>query len=532
MPKPIPDLRTSVIPLEVQRIANIQPLKEQAEKWWNIRRMQGLFPSMEELFKLESLKSPYQFGLKSRTPIQTITGIDKIYTNGAEIEIHKKMTMILPAYKVMRGDFGTSGLPSEKENASEEHRRIQSPHNAAYVGSLANVALATICPLHFPEVYGSFTGLATKHSIDISDDYADLADRPWFLQNLGHFFDLKLKSFSQLSQEPLTLGDDIELDAEELEPIMHSAIIPAPMSEYSDITDEEDIDSDSISTGYVFGIRTCSSNGSRHQDGIAFEEDEESFAEATFHDTPVQITIMQKCENTMFHLFKHNTETHKRVAWIAQIVFALAYAQRTLGFVHNDLHVNNVMYVPTDTPYFYYNAGGRLYRVPTYGYNMKLIDFDRATFSVKLSGMRESRFFMSDHFDIDEDAGGQYNTPPFYNTKFSEVKPNPSFDLVRLATSIFWDCFPEGPLHESYKNDALFKILMQWTTLPDGKSILFRNLEEKDTHERYSGFHLYKAIARYCKNTAVPRTQIEKLASPYLCTERLPPSEPCLIIES
>jgi hypothetical protein len=72
---------------------------------------------------------------------------------------------------------------------------------------------------------------------------------------------------------------------------------------------------------------------------------------------------------------------------------------------------------------------------------------------------------------------------------------------------------------------------MSWTTLPDKTSILFRNLEEKDTHERYRGFHLYKAIARYCKKTAVPQQQIEKLAVPYLFTDKLPSGESCLIIE-
>jgi hypothetical protein len=529
MPKPTQDLKTTVVPLEVARIANIQSLKDQSEKWWNIRRMQGLFPPMEELFKLETLKTPYQFGLKTRSSIQTITGNDTIYVGGSEVQVHKKVTMVLPAYRIMRGDFGTLGLPCEKENAEDEHKRLQSPHNAAYVGSLANVLLSTICPLHFPEVYGAFTGIATKHTLDISDDYEDLSDRPWFLQNLGHFFDLKLRTVNT-QQESIQLGEDIQLDAEELLPIAHPDVAPAALEEESELSEEDD-DSDSVSTGYVFGIRTSSSVGSEHE-GIAFEDDDESFAEAIFHDTPVQITVMQKCEATFYQLLKHNPEQHKRIAWLAQVVFALAYAQRTVGFVHNDLHVNNVMYVPTDKEFFYYNVSGKQYRVPTYGYNIKIIDFDRATFSVKLAGMRESRFFMSDQFDFDEDAGGQYNVLPFYNTKFPEVKPNPSFDLVRLATSVFWDCFPQGPLEESYKEDPLFKILMQWTTLPDGKSILFRNLDEKDTHERYSGFHLYKAIARYCKNTAVPRTQIEKLAFPYLYSERIPSSENCLVIES
>lgn len=538
MPKPTPDLRTTVVPLDVHKISNIQTIKDGAEKWWNIRRVQALFPSMEQLFKLETIKTPYLYGLKTRNQIQTVSGPTTAYINGMEVEVHRKTTMILPAYRCMRGDFGTSGLPCEKEMAEEEHHRIHSPHNAAYVGALANIILSESGCIHFPEVYGTFTGIASKHAIDISDDYEDLADRPWFLQNLGHFFDLKLRSIEAEEEKPkIELGENIEIEAEELTPIGGpTSNVPAPLDDDSSDLSEDDVEDDSdlasTSTGYIFGVKTCSSDGDDHEDGIGFQdEDCETFAEAIFHDVPVQTTVMQKCKGTFYELLKNNPEPHKRVAWLAQIVFALAYAQRNYGLVHNDLHVNNVMYVDTAKEYLYYNVAGRNYKVPTYGCVMKIIDFDRATFSVKLTGMRDARFFMSDQFDQNEEAGGQYNVEPFYNSKFAEVKPNASFDLVRLATSVFWDCFPKGPLHEEYKSDPLFKIVMDWTTLPDGSSVLFRNLAEKDTHERYRGFHLYKAIARYCKGTAVPKTQIEKLASPYLNPEKTPANETCLLID-
>jgi len=528
------ELRTSVVPLDVHKVSNIQGLKEQAEKWWDIKRIQPFFPSMEELFKLESIRTPYNYGLRVRNPIQTIASPTSVYVGGTETQVHRKVTMVLPSYRLMRGDFGTSGLPCEKENSKEEYERLHSIHNAAYVGSLANVLLSESGCLHFPEVYGAFAGISTKHTIDISDDYEDLADRPWFVQNLGHFFDLKLRSIEEEQQTPIKLDSTpIELDVEELEPI-ESAAIPLEIDkESSEEQMSVDTDDDSISTGYVFAIHTCSTGTDDHEDGIGFENDEdEIFAEAIFRDVPVQVTVMQKCEGTLYKLLKENPSNQKRVSWIAQIVFALAYAQRYYGFVHNDLHVNNVMYVPTTREYLYYNLAGKQYRVPTFGYLMKIIDFDRASFSVRLAGMRDARFFMSDHFDMNEEAGGQYNIEPFYCSKFPEVKPNPSFDLVRLATSVFWDCFPKGPLEKEYENDPLFKVLMLWTTIPDGTSILFRDLKEGDTHERYRGFHLYKAIARYCKNTAIPRLQIESIATPFLYSDRIPTGESCLIIEA
>jgi len=215
---------------------------------------------------------------------------------------------------------------------------------------------------------------------------------------------------------------------------------------------------------------------------------------------------------------------------MAQVIFALAFAQRTFGFVHNDLHIMNVMYVPTDKEYFYYGVGGKTYRVPTYGKLIKIIDFDRATFSVKLPKMKESKFFMSDQFHQEEEAGGQYNIAPFYNPKYSEVKPNPSFDLVRLATSMFWDCFPNG-VSDDYTGNPLYTMFIQWLTLPDGRSILFKDVAGGDLSERYRGFQLYKAIARYCRDTAVPRKQIEKFGTPYLFEGKPPAGESSLFIE-
>jgi len=188
------------------------------------------------------------------------------------------------------------------------------------------------------------------------------------------------------------------------------------------------------------------------------------------------------------------------------------------------------MYVPTDKEFFYYNMGGKkVYRVPTYGKVIKIIDFDRATFSVKLPKLREAKFFMSDQFHTDEEAGGQYNVEPFYNPKYPEVKPNASFDLVRLAASLFWDCFPHG-VSDEYSGNPIYKMFIQWLSLPDGTSVLFRNAREGDKHERYEGFQLYKAIARWSRD-AVPRKQVEAFGGPYVFEGRIPSGEDCLSID-
>lgn len=536
MPKPTPDLRTSNVQLDVQKWTNLQGLQEQAQKFWGLRRIQPYFPSIQKLFKLENVRMPYHYGLKLRLPIQTIGGESSVYSAGKEVPIHLKKTMLYSPYRVMHGEYAGTGLPNT-DDVSSEPLRIQSPYNAAYVGSLASLVLSESDCQHFPRVYGVFSGIAERHVLDISDDYEDLCDRPWFSQNIGHFFDLRLRKPEMPAIELAETAESIDLGAVDIEPLA----LPTPPTLAStagydgDIeeTPEEMGESDSCSTDYIFGVRSASSDEEDDDedtgDGFSEDEHDEAFAHAVFKDAPIQVTVMEKCSGTLYTLFKENQEIEKRCAWLSQVIFGLAYAQRTFGFVHNDLHVMNVMYVPTSSEYFYYIVGGRSYRVPTYGKLIKIIDFDRASFSVKVPKLKDAKFFMSDQFHQDEEAGGQYNIDPFYNPKYPEIKLNPSFDLVRLATSMFWDCFPRGP-DESYFHNPLYKMFMCWLTLPDGKSILFRNLAEGDFSERYRGFHLYKAIARYCRDTAVPRKQIEKFGSVY-SIDKVPRGETCLVIE-
>jgi hypothetical protein len=484
---------------------------------------------------------PYHYGLKLRLPIQTISSDAAVYVSGREVPIHLKKTMLYSPYHVMHGEYAGTGLPNT-DDVSAEPLRIQNPYNAAYVGSLASLVLSESECQHFPRVYGVFSGISERHVLDISDDYEDLCDRPWFSQNIGHFFDLRLRKPEVPVLELAESSEDIDLGAVDLEPmnIPTPPVLPSAFDGDAEETPEEMGESDSCSTDYIFGVRSCASDSEDEEEdddsgseetgsGFSQEEHDEAFAHAVFKDAPIQITVMEKCEGTLYTLFKENHDVSKRCAWIAQVIFALAYAQRTFAFVHNDLHVMNVMHVPTTAEFFYYNVGGKSYRVPTYGKLIKIIDFDRASFSVKVPKMKESKFFMSDQFHQDEEAGGQYNVAPFYNPKYPEIKPNPSFDLVRLATSLFWDCFPDGA-DDKYVSNPLFKMFMTWLTLPDGKSILFRDPENGDFSERYRGFHLYKAIARYCRDTAVPRKQIEKFGSVYI-TDKVPRGETCLVIE-
>jgi len=492
------ELRCNPIPLQLSRSTPKTNL-------FGVHKLQTFFPPIECLFKTETVEKVSEYGIKF--PDVTIHG-ETASTPSGDIALHPKITMLLNPYKWMKGI--QLELPSSTEDSAEIRNKLQSPHNAAYVGSLMNAVLSLSKCQHFPRVFGVYTGISEEFTLDISDDYEELCDRPWFSRNVGKTFTLTLDSagehikYTRTARLPLELGEEIELD--DVEEIQGLASSDQIATEFQKVFEEEsvsDSDSDSdISTAYIFDIESDSE--------YSFEEgeEEESFAKATFKNVPVQLTVMEKLQGTFYELVTQFPDPSKWYAWLFQITFALAFAQRNFGLTHNDLHGNNVMYTPTQQEYFYYTSGGTSYKVPTYGYLLKIIDFDRAIGYVRLPGMKEPKLFMSDQFDASNEAGGQYNMQPFLKESVPTIKPNPSFDLVRLATSMFWDLYPEGPESSEYANDRVFKLFMKWMTLEDGSSVLFHSKNPKI--DRYYGFSLYKAIARFCKDTAIPRKELSE----------------------
>ena len=522
------DLKASPISIGLQRYKELSTLQTTAKTYWGVEHLQPFFPPIECLFKTEALPFSNEYGIKfSQQMSAVLPSKDEVSVSGQKQKIHVKKTMLLSPFKWMQGDYGTSlGLPTTTEQASSIHTKLQSPHNAAYVGALVSAVLSESGCQHFPKVYGVFSGVSQNHTIDISDDYEELCDRPWFSQNIGKTFELKLVdranedtmdfSHTRSARVLVQLGEETELgEVEELATnhVTSSMADLRMVSEEMAETSTEISESSSVSTSYIFNVESCDCDEEDQEIMDDEPESGDSFAWATFSNVPVQLTVMEQCTGTFYELITKEQDTVKHLAWLTQVMFALSYAQRNFGFVHNDLHSNNVMYVPTEKEYLYYNLAGTLYRVPTYGYRIKIIDFERGVTSIRVTGMKDSKFFMSDHFSVNDEAGGQYNYSPFYVSKYAEVKPNPSFDLVRLATSLFWDLFPNGPNCEEYNKNLVFTFFKKWLTLEDGTSVLFG--KEDPRHDRYHGFTLYKAIARYCKDTAVPRKEIGTLKTVY-----------------
>ena len=220
---------------------------------------------------------------------------------------------------------------------------------------------------------------------------------------------------------------------------------------------------------------------------------------------PVHVICLEHCENTFDDLIMNgNISQDEWFSALMQIIMILITYQKTFSFTHNDLHTNNIMYISTNKKFLYYIFKKKTYKVPTYGKIYKIIDFGRAIY--KLNG----KVFCSDSFQTGGDAATQYNTEPYFNDKKPRLEPNFSFDLCRLACSIFdyiVDDFEMIKNPNTLQNDCtpIVKLIVDWCIDDNGINVLYKN----NGVERYPDFKLYKMISRYVHNHT-PIAQLER----------------------
>ncbi len=243
------------------------------------------------------------------------------------------------------------------------------------------------------------------------------------------------------------------------------------------------------------------SNENSDEDSANYSDIDEETLWLTFPKFPVQLICMEHCENTFDNLILTTELTNDEwFSALIQIVMILITYQKMFSFTHNDLHTNNVMYVSTNKKFIYYCYKKKYYKVPTFGKIFKIIDFGRAIY--KFNG----KTICSDSFQTGGDAATQYNTEPYFNDKKPRLEPNFSFDLCRLACSIFDYIIDDL---DDIKNlelcEPIVKIIVEWCIDDNGINVLYKN----NGVERYPDFKLYKMIAR-CVHNHTPVAQLER----------------------
>jgi hypothetical protein len=427
---------------------------------------------------------------------------------------------------------------------------------------LTSQALHTHNFIHGIDYYGSFLAIKNDYKLNIIDDLDYLIQSEFFNKQQNSLF--KVDDYSHLIShteptklQPLKISNSIKSHTSALsiksiddsifenifEPNNSTSITLEDVKtmgvELVDITNSSDFDvptqnkSETLKSGSTCSSRTSHTN---EDDELSDVDDNHSDAEAnnvesivskssnsedeyedcnsedssiieeetlllTFPKFPVQVICTEKCENTLDDLILNEELTNDEwFSALMQIIMILITYQKMFSFTHNDLHTNNIMYVPTNKKFIYYVYKKKTYKVPTFGKIYKIIDFGRAIY--KFNG----KTFCSDSFQIGGDAATQYNTEPYFNENKPRLEPNFSFDLCRLACAIF-DYVVED--FEEIKNlsecSPIIKLIVEWCIDDNGINVLYKN----NGSERYPDFKLYKMIAR-CVHNHTPVAQLER----------------------
>ena len=496
-----------------------------------------------------------------------ICRIKNIDTNKVkDKEVFFKMAPLLDPYKYMIGKYDISNpklfdLPKLNSNEEDCNLKFIDLNNSAYVDGLflflSSQLRHTYKFIHGVEYYGSFLGIKNEFKINVFDDIDYLNNSDFFNKNKNILF--KIDDYEYLFQQentklkPLIIGNNISLkslksvDGEMFDDVFDEENNSIDLNELKDLSlDLVDMTSHPLITEHNVTLKsnsTCSSRSSYTNDGdLADDECEECDQDGEVFDSgsekdsdgskysknelkqndeeeedecdeeerinvfipkfPVQIIGMEYCENTFDDLILTNELTNEE--WYSafmQIIMILITYQKAFNFTHNDLHTNNVMYNQTDKKFLYYYYKKKYYKVPTFGRIFKIIDFGRSIFKF------DGKVFCSDSFQTGGDAATQYNTEPYFNDKKPRLEPNYSFDLCRLACSIFdyvIDDFEEMKDLSKIK-DPVKRLIFEWCLDDKGINMLYKN----NGVERYPDFKLYKMIAR-CVHNHIPQAQLER----------------------
>ena len=427
-------------------------------------------------------------------------------------------------------------------------KKVLDINNTSYVDSffsyLTSILLNEHKFINGLDFYGSFLCIQKKHFLNIYDDLEYLYGSKYFHNNKNELFEAEdidenmLEDDTRSHRKKLKLSNDnIDLKAENLNENMFEDIFELTeenlkthdgdnleLCEFNPKIKKSNESSDSKKTNSTCSSRTSNTDDSgRDEDLTDGEEDEDSetenkdselnsctnsdmsdyssandkeYIKANIYDFPVQIICLEGLDNTLDSLLevdeKDEMEDDEWVSCLFQIIMSLIVYQKCFGFTHNDLHSNNIMYTKTDKTYLIYKYEKKYYKVPTFGRIYKIIDFGRAIYK------HDGKNFCCDAFSSKGDASSQYNFEPYLNENKPRLEPNPSFDLCRLACSLFdyfYDDIDEVKEIDE-QDDPIATLISEWCKDDKGRNMLYKTNGE----ERYPEFKLYKMIARTVHN--------------------------------
>jgi len=140
------------------------------------------------------------------------------------------------------------------------------------------------------------------------------------------------------------------------------------------------------------------------------------------------------------------------------------------------------MYEKTTKKYLYYKYNNSYFKIPTYGFIFKIIDFGRSIFEYK------NKVFFNDVFSKYGEAEGQYDYPIpsvslYKNNKYNiDTTPNFSFDMCRLSTTILEELDKNYKFKNDDDNEKIYSFLNHIVTDINNKNIYINKSDNFDLY--------------------------------------------------
>ena len=445
-----------------------------------------------------------EFSLQEYTDKKTYNEYEFKDLSGNVKTCFKKYITLVDYVKFLIGKYKNDSLailPSPDLTPTNLFQEaIQCCHNYAYVDSFFYYLTHLLHQrgfVHGIQVYDSYVCIQKDVEINVADDFEYICDSNYFNDKLNTLFHFKDESvFSKKIQSPIHISDeDVELEMEELSGAEDE--VTSSLSEIAIETTETETESESVDENLdqldndndseISHTDEEDSDDSHSSDSPSLNSMEENLdLVLVIKEIPSQVVSIEKCENTLdFLLEKNELRIEELESAMFQVIVILYTYQQMFDFTHNDLHTNNIMYIPTDQKYLSYKIKGKYYKIPTFGKIYKIIDFGRAIYTVN------DKIMCSDSFSEHGMACSQYNFEPFYNPQKPKILPNKSFDLCRLGCSIIDFIIDDLNDLEKFKKVPIYDLIISWIYDDSGTNILYK----KNGEDRYPDFKLYKMIS-------------------------------------
>lgn len=174
-----------------------------------------------------------------------------------------------------------------------------------------------------------------------------------------------------------------------------------------------------------------------------FNKNGETFLEC--RNVPTYLLLNEKANWDISFLNKLNIVDYNLIiSIIFQLFSSIVIMQNIFGIKHNDLHFGNVMLKNTKITHYYFKHEDIFFRIPTYGFCIKIIDWGRATYNCNQFCGRNSVF------NVESEAFGQYIFPKFnkLGKKSVDIIDSKWTDLVMISHSLLieYNDFIKGDL--------------------------------------------------------------------------------------